>query len=99
MSKNKNNKFNPNAAFETIMGVSEDGDNEVEEKRKTRGRPKKMEETKKRFGFSMLPSVHIALGKVAFVKRISMSDILDEALRDYLSNHVDLIEEYDKIKK
>lgn len=63
-----------------------------------RGRPKENRELKKRISLSVLPSIYEGIQKIAYVQRRSISDVLENTMKDYINEHrADLIE-YEKIQ-
>ncbi len=66
---------------------------------KTKGRPKEIRETKKRISLAILPSLYDSVGKIAYVDRESISEIVSKLLEEYVNCNQEKIEEYDRIKK
>lgn len=64
-----------------------------------RGRPKEQRETKKRISLAVLPSVYEDMQKIAYVDRMSMSEIVSDFMEKYVQENASKIEEYDKMKK
>jgi len=54
-----------------------------------KGRPKTGRETKIRVNFALLPSLYKKIKKVAYIKRISVSEILEECFVRYLEENPD----------
>ena len=54
-----------------------------------KGRPKTGKETKIRVNFALLPSLYEKIKKVAYIKRISVSEILEECFERYLKENPD----------
>lgn len=63
-----------------------------------RGRPKEDRELKKRISLSVLPSIYEEIQKIAYVKRRSVSNILETVMEDYINKHRSDLVEYDKIQ-
>lgn len=63
-----------------------------------RGRPKEDRELKKRISLSVLPSIYEEIQKIAYVKRKSVSNILETVMEDYINKHRSDLVEYDKIQ-
>ena len=63
-----------------------------------RGRPKENRELKKRISLSVLPSIYEEIQKIAYVKRRSVSNILETVMEDYINKHRSDLVEYDKIQ-
>lgn len=63
-----------------------------------RGRPKENRELKKRISLSVLPGLYEDIQKIAYVQRRSVSDILGEQMERYRNEHIELLEQYDRIK-
>lgn len=63
-----------------------------------RGRPKENRELKKRISLSVLPSIYEKIQKIAYIQRRSISDVLENTMKEYINEHsADLIE-YEKIQ-
>lgn len=63
-----------------------------------RGRKPSTEETKtKRLNLLMLPSVCDDLNKIAAMKRSSVNELINSILKDYVSEHEELISKYDEV--
>lgn len=78
-------------------------ESEIEEKLDTieerkKGRPKEKREVKKRVSFSILPSIYDKVGKIAYVDRESISEVIAKCLIEYIEKNSSKIIEYDKIK-
>lgn len=69
------------------------------EEKNTVGRPKALTETKIRKTFALSPSAVEDFQKIAYVQRKSMSEIIDQFIRDYVDENVVMLELYDKIIK
>lgn len=63
-----------------------------------KGRPKADRETKKRISLSMLPSLYENVGKIAYVNRISISELISKCVEEYVEANANTIQEYEKIK-
>ena len=57
----------------------------------TKGRPKTGRETKVRVNFAILPSLYKKIQRVAYIKRISVSEILSECFERYINENEDII--------
>lgn len=73
----------------------------VEPKKETKpkGRPPVNTETKKRVSLAVLPSLYEKVGKIAYVERLSISEITSRLLEEYVANNEDKINEYNNLKK
>lgn len=100
-------KFDQEAAFKSIIGVSAGTSAAAEEKkaeeaptaRPTRkGRPKADRETKKCVTLALFPSTYGDLQKIAYMKRQSASDLISELIAGYVAANGELLEEYRKLK-
>lgn len=99
-------KFDQEAAFKSIIGVSAGAPAAEEKKaeeaptaRPTRkGRPKADRETKKRVTLALFPSTYGDLQKIAYMKRQSASDLISELIAGYVAANGELLEEYRKLK-
>ena len=99
-------KFDQEAAFKSIIGVSA-GAPAAEEKKAVeapaarptgKGRPKADRETKKRVILALFPSTYGDLQKIAYMKRQSASDLISELIAGYVAANGELLEEYRKLK-
>lgn len=99
-------KFDQEAAFKSIIGVSA-GAPAAEEKKAVeapagrptgKGRPKADRETKKRVTLALFPSTYGDLQKIAYMKRQSASDLISELIAGYVAANGELLEEYRKLK-
>lgn len=63
-----------------------------------KGRPYAERETKVRKSFAIFPSLYDDVQKIAFVKRISISELIADLLRDYVEQNKDALSEYDNLK-
>lgn len=107
----KKSKFDPSAAFKSIIGINEQEpqleqeqppqqpQREQVQNAALKGRPKADRETKKRVSLAILPSLYDNVQKIAYVERKSISEIVSECLEQYAAEHTDKLNEYDKIRK
>lgn len=65
----------------------------------TRGRPKVDRELKKRISLSVKPSLYEDIQKIAYVQRVSISDLIGNLMEKYRADHPEVLVEYTKIKK
>lgn len=63
-----------------------------------RGRPKEDRELKKRISLSVLPSVYEGIQRIAYVERKSVSELMEEMMKDYQKRHHDKLEEYGRLQ-
>lgn len=91
----KRKMFNPEDAFKTIVNAG----GEMIEEGKGKGRPKSTRETKKQISLALYPSVYSDLQKIAYVKRKSVSGIINELAAKYVCESDDALKEYISIKK
>lgn len=70
-----------------------------EEQPVKKGRPKENRETKKRISLAIYPSIYDDIGKIAYVDRESISEVIGRCLENYIKQNQDKIKEYDRIKK
>lgn len=68
------------------------------EKAGKKGRPYAERETKVRKSFAVFPSLYEDVQKIAFVKRISISELLAELMREYVDKNKEALSEYDNLK-
>ena len=68
------------------------------ERAEKKGRPYSERETKVRKSFAIFPSLYEDVQKVAFVKRISISELIADLLRDYVERNKEALSEYDNLK-
>jgi hypothetical protein len=95
-------KFDPNAAFNNIVGVpqgepSGQQDDSVQPLQ-SKGRPKTDKETKKRVSLAIFPSLYDDIQKIAYVERKSISEITSQLYEKYREDNADKLKEYGKIK-
>jgi len=64
-----------------------------------RGRPKEERETKKRISLAVLPSLYKDIGKIAYVERRSISEVISECIEKYIADNESKLKEYEKIKR
>ena len=88
-------KFDQDAAFKSIIGVSA---SEKTELLAVKGRPKEKRETKKRVSLALYPSSYSALQRIAYVDRKSVSDIVSELIAGYVATNAEKLKEYEEIK-
>lgn len=62
------------------------------------GRPKSERETKKRVSLALLPSLYEDIQKIAYVERISASEIVAQCLEQYTKENADKLKTYEQIK-
>ena len=91
-------KFDQEAAFKSIIGESTEKTEQTAQMTR-KGRPKVERETKKRVSLALYPSSYIALQKIAYVNRKSVSDIVSDLIADYVAAHTNELKEYNKIIK
>ena len=65
----------------------------------SRGRPKEDRELKKRISLSVKPSLYEDIQKIAYVQRVSISDLMGSLMEQYRAGHSEDLAEYKKIKK
>lgn len=63
-----------------------------------KGRPYAEREIKVRKSFAIFPSLYDDVQKIAFVKRISISELIADLLREYVEQNKDALSEYDNLK-
>lgn len=86
--------------FRTLRsGNSTESESTEKNKSVGRGRPPVDRETKKRVSMSLFPSDYENIKKIAFMERVSISDIIGDLINKYVSEKADLLKEYDKLKK
>ena len=90
-------KFDQEAAFKSIIGVTEKEEKDVG-KAGGKGRPKADREIKKRVSLAVYPSVYGELQKIAYVERKSVSDIVSDLIAGYVNDNSDKLKEYEKIQ-
>ena len=90
-------KFDQEAAFKSIIGVTGQEEKDVE-KIGGKGRPKADREIKKRVSLVVYPSVYGELQKIAYVERKSVSDIVSDLIAGYVNDNSDKLKEYEKIQ-
>lgn len=86
----------------TISGVGIDEKQEEcthREEEKRKGRPPVNRETKKRISLAVFPSVYEDIGKIAYVDRDTISNLIGKCLEEYIKKNQDKIEEYNRLKK
>lgn len=60
---------------------------------------KKTVERKERYNMCLKPNTWDNFSKVAYMQRLSKSDIMERLIEEYNKKHRDLIKEYDEIEK
>lgn len=66
---------------------------------KAKGRPCVTDrELKKRVTLSVTPSVYENVGKIAYIERISISELTMRLYSEYIADNLDKIEEFQRIK-
>lgn len=63
-----------------------------------RGQPKEERELKKRISLSVRPSVYERIQKIAYVERKSVSELMEEMMKDYQKRHCDKLKEYGRLQ-
>jgi len=66
---------------------------------RSKGRPKENREIKKRISLAVFPSVYDDIGKIAYVDRDTISNLIGKCLEEYIKQNQDKIVEYDRLKK
>lgn len=64
-----------------------------------KGRPKEERELKKRVSLSLQPSSYEAIQKIAYVQRRSASDLIGAMMEQFIKEHGDELEEYERLQK
>lgn len=64
-----------------------------------KGRPKVSRETKERKTLALYPSIYDDVGKIAYVDRTSISEIVCDLLHEYVSKNKEKLVEYDRLNK
>lgn len=64
-----------------------------------RGRPRGSRETKKRISLAVLPSLYKDIQKIAYMQRISVSDLVGSLLELYREQHEDELTRYQRLKE
>lgn len=90
-------KYMPPASETIEESPNEKITHREEEKRK--GRPPVNRETKKRISLAVFPSVYEDIGKIAYVDRDTISNLIGKCLEEYIQQNQDKIAEYDRLKK
>ncbi len=102
MAGRKKPAFDQEAAFKSIIGAGQEDTIQTQDPPKEsrgKGRPKTAGETKKRITLAMYPSIYENLQKIAFVKRKSISGIVEELASSYIAENTGTLDEYDRIQK
>lgn len=69
--------------------------NEIVEVKK--GRPKSDKETKKRISLFMLPSLYEAVGKIAYINKMSIGKQISDCLEKFIEENEEKIKKYDEL--
>lgn len=77
--------------------ILEDKEQKQEEQIK-RGRPKENREIKKRVSLAIYPSIYEDIGKIAYVDRESISEVISKCIENYIKKNHDKLKEYERIK-
>lgn len=64
----------------------------------TKGRPKAERETKERKSFAILPSIYEDVVKIAYIDRVSISEIIAKCLEEFVEKNHEKVKEYDELK-
>lgn len=64
----------------------------------SRGRPKEDRELKKRISLSVFPSLYDDIQKIAYVQRLSVSELLSAMMEEYRRKHIAELDEYKRIQ-
>lgn len=92
----KEQKRKSKSVISAIAGVGvEDQIPEIRGK----GRPKVNRETKERKTLALYPSLYEEVGKIAYVDRTSVSEIVCNLLQDYVSINKEKLVEYERLNK
>ena len=84
-------KFDPESAFKSIIGPDQ---------KEEKGKPKEADhETKKRICLMVYPSIYADLQKIAYVDRVSITDVVNSLIKDYVASHIEKLKEYDQLKQ
>lgn len=71
---------------------------EKERPAERKGRPFAERETKVRKSFAIFPSLYEDAQKIAYVKRVSISELIADLLREYVAANQDALSEYKNLK-
>lgn len=96
MAKSKKDNID---SFSGMFKGTEDSTNNENTTTRGKGRPKETRETKKRVSLVVLPSLYESVGKIAYIDRVSISEIVSKCLEEYVEINKDKIEEYDNMEK
>ena len=88
VNKEKESTPLPLAAEETVVRKDDS----------RKGRPAEERETKVRKSFAIFPSLYEDVQKVAFVNRVSISELIAELLREYVEKNKEALSKYDELK-
>lgn len=64
-----------------------------------RGRPKSKKEIKERKSIHMLPSLYEAVGKIAYINKISTAEQISNCLEKFVEDNEEKIKKYDELFK
>ena len=67
-------------------------------KKRKPGRPKSMNEIKRRVGLAVYPSMYDRITKMAYVERLSINEMMCRMFEEYLNNHADKLKSYNTLK-
>lgn len=114
MASKKKPTFDQESVFKSIIGVNQNNNDQIPETQKNssnasnhevkkekpgKGRPKTSGETKKRVTLALYPSTYSSLQKIAYVQRLSISEIVSNLVMSYIDENTEKLEEYELIKK
>jgi len=112
VANRKKPTFDQEAVFKSIIGAREEDKEQAHQEKNIpttpiqiqkkeyqgKGRPKTGAETKKRVTLALYPSAYSDLQKIAYVQRISISEIVSKLVTSYINENTDKLEEYELIK-
>lgn len=114
MASRKKPTFDQESVFKSIIGADQSSSNqtpqvqensqnalnaEIKKEKNGKGRPKTSGETKKRVTLALYPSAYSDLQKIAYVQRLSISEIVSSLVTSYINENAEKLEEYKLIKK
>lgn len=70
-----------------IFTITEMKEKETVTEIKRKGRPKLNRETKKRYSFTILPSLHKQASEIAYSEGTSLSEVIENFLTEYVKKH------------
>lgn len=74
-------------------------DKEVAEPKEVKkGRPKSDKETKKRISLFMLPSLYKAIGKIAYMNKMSTGEQISNCMEKFIEENEEKLKKYDELK-